>query len=58
MNDLKKAIKVNSLKIDMGVIDKGEFDPSCVFCTVTCTWSCSAGCSSSNAPGKGPIIQV
>lgn len=51
MSDLKNSIKENSLKIDLGVFENGEFDPSCVFCTVSCTWSCSAGCSSSDAPG-------
>ncbi|MGE5340942.1 MAG: hypothetical protein ACM3SY_05605 [Candidatus Omnitrophota bacterium] len=55
MESLKKAIKDNSLKIDLGVFDTGAFDPSCIFCTVTCTGACSVGCSwSSAAKGSAP----
>ncbi|MGD2090607.1 MAG: hypothetical protein PVH61_30825 [Candidatus Aminicenantes bacterium] len=52
MNDLKKAIKENFLKIDLGVFDNGDFDPSCWFsCTTECMIGCAIGCPISNAPG-------
>jgi len=52
LSDLKNAIKENFLKIDMGVFDSGNFDPSCWFsCTTECMVGCAIGCPVSNAPG-------
>ena len=54
MNDLKNAIKENFLKIDMGVLDNGEFDPGCIFCTIQCSIACLSGCAISSTPGSKP----
>jgi hypothetical protein len=54
MNDLKKAIKVNLLKIDLGVFDNGEFNPSACStgCEVRCEVRCACGCGVENSPGN------
>ncbi len=56
MSDLKNAIKENFLKIDFGVFDNGDFDPSCLTnCTTRCVVACVIGCPVSNAPGTVPM---
>jgi hypothetical protein len=55
LNDLKSAIKESMLKIDLGVLDNGEFDPSCIFCTIQCTIACLSGCAISSTPGPVPM---
>jgi len=47
MRDLKNAIKENFLKIDLGVLDNGGFDPCCLGCTVYCVQACAIGCATS-----------